>query len=207
MPYVSSRTHFLSLCSCIFYALNCAIWMTNAVNFRRFEEPVFNLKHDSSVHLMRRHHKNSQLLFYKCALAKRLHSLKYLCFWLLLGCTTPRPRRPLSLSCFSFLSLSPLFSTVFFFSNSAKHNSQHSTCVPVFFAQQTEAGRKNRNNKSSIENSSCSRNGNEPKFNMCIYVKLIIQLTSTKTHSSLYYGNTMGRGAMLTKLLMWKKCK
>lgn len=80
MPYVGSRIRTLSHSSCIFYALSSAIWMTNAVNFCRFEEPVIHLEHDSSVHLMRRHHKHSQLLFYKCVRAKRLNNLKYLCF-------------------------------------------------------------------------------------------------------------------------------
>lgn len=135
MPYVSSRIHSAPLCSCIFYAPNSAIWVTNAVNFHQFEEPVIHLGHDSSVHLMWGRHKNSQLLFYKCVLAQRLHSLKYLCFrsyW--------AARRPLSVSQFSFLSLSPLFST-FFFSNSAKHNSQHSACVPVFSHSKQRQGK------------------------------------------------------------------
>lgn len=52
MLYVSSRIRFMSQQSCIFYAPTDMIWMTNAVNFCLFEEPVVYLKHDSSVHLM-----------------------------------------------------------------------------------------------------------------------------------------------------------
>lgn len=128
MPYVSSRIHSLSQRSCIFYALNSVIRMTNAVNFRRLEEPVIYLKHDSSVHLMQRRCKNSQLLFYKCVLAKRLHNLKYLCFrscWA--AHRLDQEDLSQSQSRFSFP-----FSVAIFFSNSAKHDSQHSACVPVF---------------------------------------------------------------------------
>lgn len=140
MPYVSSRIHSPSLCSCIFHALNSAIWMTNAVNFRRFEEPVMHLEDDSSVHLMWRRHRKSQLLFYKCVIAKRLHNLKYLCFrsyW----AAHRLDQEDLSQSRFSFLSLSPLFSTP----PPTQPNTTPSTPhVCVSFLTQQNRGRKKK---------------------------------------------------------------
>lgn len=56
-----------------------------------------------------------------------------------------------------------------------------------------------------IKNNSCSWEGSQPECNMRVYVKLLIQLTSTKTQWSLYYGNTKERGAMFREVLMWKK--
>lgn len=146
MPYVSSRIHSLSQRSCIFYALNSVIRMTNAVNFRRLEEPVIYLKHDSSVHLMQRRCKNSQLLFYKCVRAKRLRNLKYLCFrscWA--AHRLDQEHLSQSQSRFSFP-----FSVAIFFSNSAKHDSQHSACVPVFSHSKPKQKKKNET-KSRIE--------------------------------------------------------
>lgn len=61
-------------------------------------------------------------------------------------------------------------------------------------------GRRKKN-----KNNGCSWEGSQPECNMCIYVKLLIQLTSTKTQWSLYYGNTKERGAMFWGVLKWKK--
>lgn len=199
MPYVSSRIRSLSQRSCIFYALNSVIRMTNAVNFRRLEEPVIYLKHDSSVHLMQRRCKNSQLLFYKCVRAKRLRNLKYLCFR---SCWAAHrlDQEDLSQSRFSF----PFSVAIFFFPT--QPNTIPSTPPACRFSPTANRGGKKKwNKKVGLKNSSCSCECSEPEFNMCVYVKLIIQLTSAKTQSSLYYGNTMERGAMFTKLLMWKK--
>lgn len=62
MPYVSSCIRSPSQRSCIFYALNGVIRMTNALNFRRLEEPVIYLKHVSSAHLMQRRCKKQPVI-------------------------------------------------------------------------------------------------------------------------------------------------
>lgn len=138
MPYVSSRIHSLSQRSCIFYALNSVIRMTNAVNFRRLEEPVIYLKHDSSVHLMQRRCKNSQLLFYKCVRAKRLRNLKYLCFR---SCWAAHrlDQEDLSQSRFSF----PFSVAIFFFPT--QPNTIPSTPPACRFSPTANRGRKKKN--------------------------------------------------------------